>query len=68
MSGARDELVSPFHAEFLSDRLIRADVPHVVVRLPWGVHGCDFFFRGPCGQLSTFAVERFLAAALGTPG
>lgn len=68
VSGARDELVSPFHAEFLSDRLIRADVPHVVVRLPWGVHGCDFFFRGPCGQLSTFAVERFLAAALGTPG
>ena len=67
VSGARDELVSPFHAEFLSDRLIRAGVPHVVLRLPWAVHGCDYVFRGPCGQLSTFAVERFLATALAPP-
>lgn len=68
ISGLRDELVSPFHAEFLSDRLLRASVPHLLLRLPWAVHGCDYLFRGPCGQVSTYAIERFLAAVLGSPG
>ena len=64
INGARDELVSPFHGEFLSDRLIRANVPHLYLRLPWAVHGCDYLFNGPCGQISTYAVERFLAGVL----
>ena len=64
INGLRDELVSPFHGEFLSDRLIRANVPHLFLRLPWAVHGCDYVFRGPCGQITTYAVERFLSAVL----
>ena len=30
--------------------------------LPWATHGCDINFSGPCGQLSTYAIERFIAA------
>ena len=64
IQGLRDEHVSPFHAEFVSSRLIDAGVRHAVVRLPWATHGCDFVFSGPCGQVSTYAVERFLGAIL----
>ena len=64
ISGLRDEHVSQFHGEFLSDRLLRAAVPHLFVRLPWATHGCDYLFSGPCGQLTTYAVERFLSAVL----
>ena len=45
-----------------------ADVPasararHLFIELPWGTHGCDYIFIGPCGQLSTYAIERFIAA------
>ena len=62
IQGLRDEHVSPFHAEFVSARLLEEGVPHLLVRLPWATHGCDYVFRGPCGQVSTFAVERFLGA------
>jgi acetyl esterase/lipase len=64
INGLRDELVSPFHGEFLSDRLLRANVPHLFLRLPWASHGCDYVFSGPCGQITTYAVERFLSAVL----
>jgi len=64
IQGLRDEHVSPFHAEFVSARLIEADVPHFLLRLPWATHGCDYFFRGPCGQISTFAIEWFLETVL----
>ena len=64
IQGLRDEHVSPFHAEFVSARLLEAGVPHAIVRLPWATHACDYLFRGPCGQVSTFAVEWFLDAVL----
>ena len=64
IQGRRDEHVSPFHAEFVSSRLIDAGVRHAVVSLPWATHACDFVFSGPCGQISTYAVERFLGAIL----
>ena len=51
VQGLRDEHVSPFHAEFVSSRLIAAGVPNLVVRMPWAVHGCDYVFSGPCGQI-----------------
>ena len=66
--GLRDEHVSPFHAEIVSARLLDEGVPHVVLRLPWATHGCDYVFSGPCGQLTTFAVEQFLGAVLRGPG
>ena len=67
VQGLRDEHVSPFHAEFVSSRLIAAGVPNLVVRMPWAVHGCDYVFSGPCGQISTYAVEQFLGAVLHGP-
>ncbi len=35
---------------------------HLFVDIPWGTHGCDYIFNGPCGQISTYAIERFVAA------
>ena len=64
IQGRRDEHVSPFHAEFVSSRLIDAGVRHAIVSLPWATHACDFVFSGSCGQISTYAVERFLGAIL----
>ena len=64
IQGLRDEHVSPFHAEFVSTRLLDAGVKHFVVRMPWATHSCDYIFTGPCGQISTFAVERFLGSIL----
>ena len=63
----RDEHVAPFHADLVSARLIEEGVPHLVVRMPWATHGCDYVFSGPCGQISTFAIEQFLGAVLRAP-
>ena len=62
--GLRDEHVAPFHADLVSARLIEEGVPHMVLRMPWATHGCDYVFSGPCGQISTFAIEQFLGAVL----
>lgn len=60
--GTRDELVSVKQSRRLAARLAAAGGPHLLLELPWATHGCDFGFTGPCGQLSTYAVERFLNA------
>jgi len=62
--GGRDEMVWPLHEYRMSEKLAAAKVPHFFLKLPWATHGCDYNFNGPCGQLSTYAVERFLAFAL----
>jgi hypothetical protein len=36
----------------------------MLLRLPWATHGCDANISGPCGQVSTYAIERFLAAVM----
>ena len=58
--GLRDHLVPVDQSERLAARLEQADVRHVLVRLPWASHVCDLNFVGPCGQITTYAVERFL--------
>ena len=62
--GLRDRVVPPDQSELLSARLEQADVQHVLVRLPWATHGCDLNFGGPCGQITTYAVERFLDSVM----
>ncbi len=62
--GGRDELVQERQSERMAAALAAAGRPHLLLRLPWATHGCDAGISGPCGQLSTHAVERFLAAAL----
>ncbi len=59
--GVRDELVWSVHSERLSRKLAQAGRPYYYLRLPWATHGCDANLSGPSGQLSTFAIERFLA-------
>jgi acetyl esterase/lipase len=62
--GVKDELVSVHQSERLDAKLGEARRPHLFLRFPWATHGCDYFFNGPCGQISTYAVERFLANVL----
>ena len=51
------------HSERLAVRLKEECVPHAYVALPWATHGFEFNLHGPGGQLTTFALEWFLAAA-----
>ena len=60
--GGRDELVFPAQSERLAARLAQTQRPHYFLRLPWATHGCDAHFNGPCGQISTYVIERFLGA------
>jgi acetyl esterase/lipase len=60
--GERDGIVSIDQSVQLDTRLQEAGVKHLLIRLPWATHGCDKSFGGPCGQVATYAVERFLDA------
>lgn len=62
--GAKDELVSVNQSDLLDARLEAAKRPHLFLRFPWATHGCDYFFNGLCGQISTYAIERFLSAVM----
>ncbi|QXV65871.1 alpha/beta hydrolase [Mucilaginibacter sp. 21P] len=60
--GANDALVAYEHSRRLNEKLQRAGVPHYWLKLPWATHGFDYNIDGPGGQLSTYAVLRFMAA------
>jgi acetyl esterase/lipase len=60
--GERDAIVSIDQSAQLDTKLQEAGVKHMFIRLPWATHGCDKSFGGPCGQVATYAVERFLDA------
>ncbi|HUF29236.1 MAG TPA: alpha/beta hydrolase [Gemmatimonadaceae bacterium] len=62
--GERDDIVSPIHADRFVARMEWAARPALLVRLPWATHGCDAILRGPCGQITLYSVERFLAAVM----
>lgn len=62
LHGRRDELVSVHQSVRLDSALSLAGKQHLLVELPWATHGCDYNFVDACGQLGTFALERFLAA------
>lgn len=64
IQGQADVLVSPLHNDKLSARLKPAGVPHQVVKVPLATHGSDFNMSGPFGQISTYAVERFLSKVM----
>jgi acetyl esterase/lipase len=58
--GSRDQTIAIDQSAQLDERLLRAGVKHVFVKLPWATHGCDKSFGGPCGQIILYAVERFV--------
>ena len=59
--GALDALVWYRHSVRLDARLTERSVPHVFLALPWATHACEYNLHGPGGQLTTFAVDWFLA-------
>jgi acetyl esterase/lipase len=63
--GRRDTLVAPIQSDMLAMRLAQAGAQSMLLSLPWAEHGCDVNFSGPSGQISTYAIERFLAAVTG---
>ena len=60
--GQLDTLVWHRQSERLAARLAEHGAPHAFVSLPWATHACEFNLDGPGGQLSTFALDWFLAA------
>lgn len=64
IQGELDPIVWPEHSDLLASRLKEAGRPHLFLSLPWATHGCDANINGPTGQLSLYAIERFLAATL----
>ena len=65
--GANDVLVAYEHSNRLSKKLKENSVKHFWLQLPWATHGFDYNLNGPGGQLSTYAVTRFLQAVTYKP-
>lgn len=63
LHGELDTLTWNRHSVRLAARLAENGVPHAFVSLPWATHAFDFNLSGPGGQLTTFSLEWFLAAA-----
>ena len=62
--GDRDPIVPLDEASRLEAKLQSVGVKHLLVRLPWATHLCDRSFGGPCGQIVTYSVERFLDSVM----
>lgn len=60
--GPIDPMVSYHHSTRLKKKLDEFNVPNYLLDLPTSTHGCDYNFSGPSGQVSTFAIERFIRA------
>jgi acetyl esterase/lipase len=65
--GQNDVLVAYEHSRRLEAKLDSNDIKHFWLKLPWATHGFDYNLYGPGGQLSTYAVERFLHAVTTVP-
>lgn len=62
--GEIDAMVAFHHSELLKAKLDENHVKNYFLNLPAATHGCDYNISGPSGQLSTFAVERFIAGVV----
>lgn len=65
--GANDVLVAYEHSNRLSKKLKENNIKYYWLQLPWATHGFDYNLNGPGGQLSTYAVTRFLKAVTYKP-
>jgi acetyl esterase/lipase len=64
--GGKDMLVSPLQSNRLATELEREIVPHFHLELGWGNHGMDANLAGPSGQMTLYAMERFLGSVMGS--
>jgi acetyl esterase/lipase len=62
--GENDPLVSHLHGNRLDKKLDQYGIKHYDINLPWATHGFDWTLNGPGGQISTWAVMRFLETVL----
>ncbi len=62
MHGLLDTLVWYRHSERFAASLTEAGHPHVLIELPWAAHAFEYNLSGPAGQLTTYAVRRFLGS------
>lgn len=62
LHGELDTLVWHRHSVRLEARLAEQGVTRAFVSLPWATHAFEVNLHGPAGQLTTYAVEWFLAA------
>jgi acetyl esterase/lipase len=60
--GPNDAMVSFYHSVRLKKKLDKDHVQNYLLELPTATHGCDYNINGPSGQVSTFAIERFIHA------
>ena len=60
--GLNDALVWNKQSERMHTKLDELGVPNAFVSLPWATHALDYNLYGPSGQLTTYAIEWFLAA------
>lgn len=60
--GTSDELVWVLQSQRYAEQLKLKGVKHVFLKLPWATHAFDYSFHGPGGQISRWAIERFLAS------
>lgn len=58
--GKNDVLVSYDHSVRLQNKLNENGVRNYILSLPWATHAFDYTLNGPGGQLSTYAVLKFL--------
>ncbi len=61
LHGTIDAVAWYRHSVRLEAKLAEHGVPHAFVQLPWATHAFDFNLHGPGGQLTTYAVDWFLA-------
>ena len=62
LHGQLDGLVWHRHSERLAARLTEMGVKNCFVSMPWATHAFEANLDGPGGQLTTYALEWFLAA------
>lgn len=62
LHGRRDPYVWYLQSQRLAARLAALGVRHYFLDLPWATHAFDFNPHGPGGQLSAYAVGRFLTS------
>ena len=58
--GKNECMVAYEHSMRLCRKLKEKNIKHFLISIPWATHGCDYSINGPSGQISTFAIERFL--------
>jgi acetyl esterase/lipase len=65
LHGTRDTFVWNMQSRRFSRRLGELGVAHHLVELPWAVHGFDWPYDGPGGQITRAAIDGFLGAVAG---